>query len=120
MRFIWSAIVTLVVSSGEARANVETTGADAIEGCRLISRLKLPNGFANSLRMGECSGMLSTLWLVGRDLEKSSRYCVPTSATTQQMAKGFVQFLDAHPERQHELASLLAIELFRSTWPCKD
>lgn len=111
--------MALAVSSG-ALANVDTTGGDAIDGCRFVSQLKLPNDVANSLRMGECSGLLSTLSLVGRDLQKPSRFCVPLNATTQQMAKVLVQYLDTHPERHHELVSLLAIELFRSTWPCKD
>lgn len=97
-----------------AFATVDTTEEKSLKGCRLVALLQAPTNISDSFETGDCAGMLSPLWLAGRDLGASSRFRIPLKATTQQMAKIYVGYLDAHPEQQHELASISAIKILVS------
>ena len=95
------------------------TGNDVIDGCRRAASLSYGTTTAEALWAGKCTGVIQTLVGIGSHLSARARFCVPGEVTFQQAAKVFVKFLDSHPERLHELSTILAIDSLRATWPCK-
>lgn len=44
--------------------------------------------------------------------------CIPSETGTQQMIRVVVKYLIDHPERLHNVASLLIYEAFKESFPC--
>jgi hypothetical protein len=96
-----------------------------VDGCRLL--ISITSGASDSslstnaaLWMGKCSGILEVAVDLGPRLTERLRYCPPGEATYQQAAKVFVRFVDAHPERLHEIPLILALDSLRAAWPCQN
>lgn len=119
---IWiiAALTVLVgLTAPQARAANEQTGNDILESCRKMGNLTPPKAINEALYIGDCAGMSRTLVSIGSHLQPSMRFCMPGAATFQQAAKVFVAYMDANPQRLHELSLILAIDAFRAAWPCK-
>lgn len=108
----------------QATATSEDTN-QLVDGCRLL--ISITSGVSDSglstnaaLWMGKCSGMLEVAVDLGPRLTERLRYCPPGAATYQQAAKVYVKFVDAHPERLHELPLILALDSLKAAWPCQN
>jgi Rap1a immunity proteins len=77
-------------------------------GCRAFMK----GGSLNSFKQGWCSGLIT-------GLAQMHRRCMPPQLTQRQLARGIVQYVNAHPARMHEDFRILAAEAMQAAWPCK-
>jgi hypothetical protein len=77
-------------------------------GCRAF----IKGGSLNSFKQGWCSGLIT-------GLAQMHRRCMPPQLTQRQLARGIVQYVNAHPARMHEDFRILAAEAMQAAWPCK-
>jgi hypothetical protein len=54
----------------------------------------------------------------GRAPSRSAWSCVPGEATNQQLARVFVKYANAHPEKLHDEAHSLVLAAFAQAFPC--
>jgi hypothetical protein len=66
----------------------------------------------NSFKQGWCGGLIT-------GLAQMHRRCMPPQLTQRQLARGIVQYVNAHPARMHEDFRNLAVEAMQAAWPCK-
>jgi Rap1a immunity proteins len=119
MKLVVVAFAALTLLPGHVRAaDVSFSGNAVLESCRRLAMLKAPISTEDAFLMGECGGMTRTLVAIEDQLSPNARFCLPEAVTFQQANKVFVAFLDAHPERLHELSTVLAMNAFRAAWPC--
>lgn len=93
--------------------------AGVIEGCRLVAQGKVGHSRLQGMQWGVCLGALQSLRIVSSYLQPHMRSCVPGDASTEQIAKVFLNYADQHPERHNDGVEVLAIEAFKAGWPCK-
>lgn len=62
---------------------------------------------------GTCHGMLRALLTI--DVVT----CAPNGSTQGQTVRVVLQYIEAHPARQHENFLILAVEALRAAWPCR-
>jgi hypothetical protein len=121
MRIALAAFAVVIGASSGARADpARFSGNEILESCRLFAKNKVPISANDALYEGDCAGMTRTLAVIGSYLPQNMRFCTPPDVTFQQTTKVFVAFLDAHPERLQEPATVLAMDAFRVAWPCSD
>jgi hypothetical protein len=116
MRWTIAIIVALVWPSPCARA-VET-GAQAQLSCGRVASERLGDTIIEGAAAGHCTGMIGTVWVLGRYLQNDARFCIPSGMRPEQGTKIFLRYLANHPEALHEPDVFLAISAFREAWPC--
>jgi Rap1a immunity proteins len=93
------------------------TARDIAEGCRSIEADE--NDFDVNLRGVECVIMLGTLAPLASHLQENMRSCPPSTKDGLLLAsRAFQTYVKKHPEREHQLPLLLAIDALRAAWPC--
>lgn len=93
--------------------------AGVIEGCRLVAQGKVGQSRLDGMQWGVCLGALQALRIISRHLQPNMRSCVPSDASTEQVAKVFLKYADQNPERHNDGIEILAVEAFKAGWPCK-
>ena len=89
------------------------SGNEVLPGCKaFIASDKL------TFPMGYCAGVVKTLMTVADDLSPENRLCIPDRATTVQIVRVVVNWLDARPEAHHFQFVDLAMEAIKQSWPC--
>src|SRR5258708_36562087 len=93
---------------GAAFAERDVNSANAVmPGCRdFIS----PSSEKKPWEQMYCAGLIAGLHYAS---------CSPGSATTNQVARVVIQYIDARPARMHEDFRGLALEAMKAAWPCK-
>lgn len=119
MRLALAIAAVLTVSGPQMALASGETGNDVLESCRIFATEKAATSPREAYFMGVCSGRTGALISVGLLLDSTRRFCLPVGVTDRQSTKVFISFLDAHPQRLHELATSLAVEAFHAAWPCK-
>jgi hypothetical protein len=89
-------------SDGESAALI-------MPGCR---RSTEPGNNSGAFEQGVCIGLLKGLYYL------SSGACIPPGVTISAMARIVVRYIDDRPSRLHEDFRELALEAFRTGWPC--
>jgi hypothetical protein len=101
-------IAAAMLSSGAAFA--DTTSANAtMPGCR---EFLVRDSRKEAWGQPYCVGVIVGLMMV------SDNSCGPPNATTNQIIRVVVQYIDARPARMHEDFRKLALEALRAAWPC--
>jgi Rap1a immunity proteins len=94
------------------------------------------NGGAISGRQGICGGMVHGIAFMGKAIKLAQfdysgsysssigmvrSYCldIPNNVTVTQVTRVVVSYIEAHPDRMHELFAWLAVEALRDAWPCR-
>lgn len=70
---------------------------------------------------GLAQGITAGVALAKRDAGASEAYrpyCTPSGVVIRQERDIFVRYLQAHPERRHEVAIVLFIEAMQEAFPC--
>ena len=107
------AAIIFSCDSGLAAPEEELKSANSVmRGCRQYSE-----STETSVEMGWCVGSIEMLRAVGPYLQFS--ICVPPLATSRQIVRVVVQYIDSQPARLNEDFRFLAAEALRSAWPCK-
>ena|SRR5579863_1997121 len=79
----------------------------------------VPQCDAANFQGGICYGMITAMAFVGPILPPELTFCPPAGDTNAQDVRVVLHYIEQHPERRHEDIRLLAVEAFRSVWPCK-
>jgi hypothetical protein len=106
----------------------EDTGLDLLNKCQPLTRT--PMNLSNSEHgdaeycMGYLLGMkdMLTAWTVTDEHFKQqgrSTMCVPYEATTAELIRVVIKFLNDHPTKLHDQAGAVVINAFRDAYPCK-
>jgi hypothetical protein len=66
-----------------------------------------------------CSGALHAISGISNLLPPEWRSCTPATSTARQLARVFLQYVEANPQRMHEDYRKLMLEAFHQAWPCK-
>ena len=111
--FVTVANIAVASPSEDAKFN-----SQVIEGCRLVANGKFPKSQTAIMHWGYCIGALSSFYILSTHLQPNMRSCKPQAVTLQQAIKVFLKFSDTHPELEHHGFEVLAIEAFKSAWPC--
>jgi Ssp1 endopeptidase immunity protein Rap1a len=84
---------------------------------------------ANLLFEGVCAGTLAGIGFMGGSLRDFSplgndvrrALCIntPPTATSNQLLKIVIAYIEARPARMHEPFTQLALEALRTAWPCR-
>lgn len=112
MRVCLIAVVLVLISIGTARAQHDQHSANHIvPGC-----VDFIQGIGREpFLAGVCAGTVDTLtWSHGGRL-----ICRPAEATTGQVVRVVVTFIQARPARMHESFVFLAMDALTEAWPCK-
>lgn len=123
---IWVAgiLVALLLSGSSAEAAGEQFMARTIlPGCKAFVALRegsLKPTINSALDAGVCVGTVETLEMLyaTASLGGPTTICMPSNASTGQLIRVAIRYMDARPERLNESFALLTIEAFRATWPC--
>jgi hypothetical protein len=83
---------------------------NVMQGCRSI----VSNSNKDFFLQGVCAGTIDTAAIFVKGI------CLPEHAIVDQMIRVVVKYIDARPERQHELFADLAAEALRTAWPCRN
>jgi len=87
----------------------ETYSANwVLPGCRAF----LSSADQHVLRQGICAGVVRGI------ADTHSEVCMPLIATYGQAISVVAHYIDAHPARQHQSFTVLALEALRAVWPC--
>lgn len=76
---------------------------------------------ADAFDGGYCAGFIDGVMsqtLVEAKAGFDVPFCLPTGGSMGQIVQVFVKYLDDHPERLHEPASLLLVESLAKAFPC--
>lgn len=92
--------------------------SEVIRGCRLVAEGVIGKTKLDT-QWGVCLGILQTLANIGSHLQPNMRNCTPADASTEQLARVFLKYVEQHPERLNDGVEALAIEALKTTWPCK-
>src|SRR5262245_3291613 len=77
-----------------------------------------PNkSFQQILDTGMCGGYLRG-FADSHSLLGDRSFCVPTQATTEQLGKVFLKYMDQHPEDLHRDAGAMVAAALRNAFPC--
>ena len=122
MRLGAAILIAFLLLPGSAQAQMNLTGSDIKESCRLaVIANKKGNAQASGFQGGFCVGMVSTLMTFTHFLKDNMRTCVPLEAVTPHMAiVVFVKYLDDHPKQLSEPSILLAHKALDEKWPCAE
>ena len=121
MRGVWMvgaclSLVAALPAAGQGTDAKYGTGRFFYEHCKAV----LDKDNSHELyRQGECAGILATMSYFSEQLPKAYRFCSPTDATTGQLAKVFVEYMDKHPDRLDQQATQAAGPAFTTAWPSR-
>ena len=126
-RIICGALLALMVTAAEAE-DVDVSDYSAnyvLPGCKALLHERT-GGFASGRCVGLVEGvaMLITMSKAFRPvfLREFPNFCadIPEhGVTTEQMIRVVVAYIEARPQRMHEVFYFLAIEALRDAWPCR-
>jgi hypothetical protein len=111
-----------------AQTTHEYTGLDLLNRCQPLTRTPLSLSSNEREEAGYCMGYLLgmkdmlTTWNVVDEHDKikgRSTMCVPYEATTAELVRVVVKFLNDHPTKLHEYMGGVVISAFRDAYPCK-
>jgi len=80
-----------------------------------VSQSEIPH----LLDAGECLGAVYTLLTISHSLAEPLRFCPPAEFDAEQGVREVVTYIEKRPGRAREDFTMLALEAFRSKWPCK-
>jgi hypothetical protein len=109
------AILALAVTVAEA-AEGESNSANSL--------LPLCKGFLDATKRvnpsdaGYCAGLVDGLASLGRRVTVPC-WNPPAKSTVGERVRVVVRYIEAHPQKAHELFVDLAIEALHEEWPCK-
>jgi hypothetical protein len=120
MRWHAAILMGALVLPASAHAQMNLTGSDIKDSCRLaVAANKKGNAQASGFQGGFCVGMVSTIMSFTHFLKDEMRTCVPLEAVTPHMAVvAFIKYLDDHPKQLGEPSILLAHKALDERWPC--
>jgi Rap1a immunity proteins len=109
------------LACGSASADEDSQSANyLIEACRILANGSNPRTPDETLKVGECIGVLQSLSWVGEEMaDPRVQSCRPSEVTTTQLAKVVVAFLDANPDQLHQPMAGLTLLALAQAWPCK-
>ena len=119
-------VAAVLFSAASASAmGVQFTANHILPGCKVevaMSDHSLKPEVEYALAAGVCIGTIETIMMLYATASNAgpTAICIPDNATTQQLIKVAIRYMDARPQRLNESFALLAIEAFRAVWPCSD
>ncbi len=119
-----AAILGLAVSLGCTPAQA-ASATRVLPACKLyLSVLDRQGAVSQSeishlVDAGECLGAVYTLLTLSHSLVKSLKFCPPVEFEAEQGVRAVVAYIDKRPDRGREDFTILALEAFRSKWPCQ-
>ena len=119
------AALALTVTAMQAAGEDQNSASYAMPGCRAI----LQKSSDDLFKQGLCVGMIRGIAFVSESLSSApslpgnvrQELCTnhPDEVTIAQLIRVVIAHIEARPARMHEDFRDLALEAFRTAWPCK-
>ena len=93
-----------------ASAENARSANNVMQGCRAA----VSSSNKDSFLQGVCAGTVDAAAIFVKGI------CLPEHVIIDQAVRVVVKYIDARPERQHELFADLAAEALRTAWPCRN
>lgn len=117
----WICAVALLSSMIQTDAFAD--GNQLLKRCQEGVRIADGDKQADLFGAGYCLGVINTVAsmreLVNDGAPRSSQICLPPSPTPGQLARIFVKYMKANPEKLHLNESLIAVAALRGAFPCE-
>jgi hypothetical protein len=108
----------------------EPTGAQLLDECQVVAKggPNAPEDAAELAKGMHCFGYLSgvadtyVFWKYTNNTQKAKVYipaCIPEEATTFELARVVVKYLNDHPNQLHNSYRLLVMLALEDAYPCK-
>ena len=94
--------------AASARESNSKSANNVMPGCRSL----VSNSNKDSFFQGVCAGTVDAAAIFVKGI------CLPEHVIIDQAVRVVVKYIDAQPERQHELFADLAAEALSAAWPC--
>jgi hypothetical protein len=107
-----------VVSASPVYAEADSdtsSGSYFLRACSYFLGDKSSDTYVQTFDSGECSGAVQMLRYTSR---RNAGVCYPQQATSGQIARVIVKYLNDHPEKLHEDYRVLSVEALQKAWPC--
>ena len=113
----------LVTQTAGAQGQARGTGNELIDACRsYVDFTRLPtNVVFDFFRRGYCDGLVRGISELAVSPYMDARYvCAPTGVTQGRFISVVHTYLQAHPERRHEVDWLVVLEALMDAFPCSE
>jgi hypothetical protein len=125
MKKTLAAIGLMVCSTGALSIELKNDGNELLEQCRIATDQNTIENVDNALIMGYCLGKIQgirqtlDIFSYNYNLPPEQKVCIPTNVTNGQAARIVVKFLEDNPDQLHLSQTVLAIQAFKTAFPCK-
>jgi hypothetical protein len=117
MKAIGLAMSIMVASLGQSFAQPIVSGKDIKESCQFV--VDGPKTEYESAMALHCMGLVRAVLFLGRRLQERDSFCPPDGTHVTKATSVFVKYLNENPEKTQLDIEDLAIQAFRTAWPCK-
>jgi hypothetical protein len=118
----WVVAIALCSTPMSVDANVGSfTGDDYLRLCATINLDRPQNDLAYDRDRDMaiyCAGYIEAAVVLIVLMDKQS-YCLPTGATSQDVVKVTVAFMQAHREQRKQLLASVMVAAVQAQWPCR-
>jgi hypothetical protein len=88
-----------------------------LQGCQKY--IQQESDISSAYNRGRCDGTLLGLGYFIKELPPDRSSCPPQGATTRQVIRVVVAYIERRPQRMHEDFRNLAVEAMHEAWPCR-
>ena len=115
-------ILLFVISPSIALGNHFSDGNALLEACRQSTEKSESDNRFNEFNAGSCWGYIRATNDMYEVMAQNAKrtICVSPKIGRKQITMVVVKYLKEHPERLHNVASLLIYEAFQEAFPCPD
>lgn len=96
----------------------DNSGNSFERGCRMAIAREEASDLYEAARVGECLGAMRTISILNNYLDPRLKYCPPKGATTGQLIKIVLKYMDDHPEQMNKDFVHLSLIAINSVWAC--
>ena len=111
MKLCRYAVAILIALTMPASAEDLNSANYFMSGCKGFLDASTPT--VNAVNQGLCAGFIAGIGYAAASV------CVPQGVTNNQAVAVVIKYIEARPERMHELFGDLALEALEDAWPCK-
>ena len=127
-RIFFLLIVALTMTCSQVYAkssNYVFTGKDIYEACVQAVIALDGSGEYDNHRFGVCAGYIAGIvdfHTVARTVESLpfDMFCLPKNISTAQVIREVTRYLEANPDKLHDLAAYLVVLALHETYPCRE
>jgi hypothetical protein len=111
-------LALILVASGPCAARDVGSGQAYEIGCRKAVSRSLGNRLSEVADAGKCYGAVTTLLLLGEELQESLRFCRPLGSDVGEGIRIVLKYMNDNPRDMHMPFAFLGIAALRAAWPC--